>query len=61
MSAPTYKKAAEVVQAAKENPEKFGKLLAEMDRTKRVSGVHKKLKTSRQAASIKAEPPPVPT
>jgi N6-adenosine-specific RNA methylase IME4 len=60
MSAPTLKRAAEIVQAAEENPE-FAPLVAEMDRTGRVSGVHRKLKTARQVAKIKLNPPPLPT
>lgn len=60
MGRKTYQKAAEVVQAAEDEPEKFGKLLEEMDRTRRVAGVHKKLKIRQQAARIASEPPPLP-
>jgi N6-adenosine-specific RNA methylase IME4 len=40
----TIAKAEAVVDAAKSEPEKFGRLLADMDRTGRVSGLFKRLK-----------------
>jgi N6-adenosine-specific RNA methylase IME4 len=49
-----------VVDAAKAEPERFGKLRDDMDRTGRVNGVYKRLKVARQAEAIRAEPPPMP-
>jgi N6-adenosine-specific RNA methylase IME4 len=49
-----------VVDAAEAEPARFGKLLADMDRTGRVNGVFKRLKVIRQADRIRAEPPPLP-
>jgi N6-adenosine-specific RNA methylase IME4 len=49
-----------IVDAAEAEPEKFGKLLADMDRTGRVNGVFRQLKVAKQAALIRAEPPPLP-
>ena len=56
----TLEKAEAVVDAAEAEPEKFGKLLADMDRTGRVNGVYRRLKNARQAERIRAEPPPLP-
>ena len=55
MSRPTYVKAKEVIESGDEA------LIAEMDRTGKVSGVHKKLKVARQVAEIEQEPQPLPT
>jgi N6-adenosine-specific RNA methylase IME4 len=49
-----------VVEAAAAEPEKFGKLVADMDRTGCVDGPFKRLKVIQQAAAIRAEPPPYP-
>jgi len=49
-----------VRDAAKADPERFGKLAVDMDRTGRVDGPFKRLKVARQAAAIRAEPPPFP-
>jgi N6-adenosine-specific RNA methylase IME4 len=49
-----------VVDAAAAEPEKFGRLLADMDRTGCVNGVYRRLKIARQAERIRAEPPPLP-
>jgi ParB-like chromosome segregation protein Spo0J len=48
----TLVKAEAIVDAAEAEPEKFGKLLADMDRTGRVNGVYRRLKITRQAALI---------
>ncbi len=53
-------KADELVAAAEAEPEKFGKLVADMDRTGRVDGPFKRLKVMRQAEDIRREPPPLP-
>jgi N6-adenosine-specific RNA methylase IME4 len=60
MARRTLEKAEAVVDAAEAEPEKFGKLLADMDRTGRVNGPYNRLKVMRQAAAIRAEPPPYP-
>jgi N6-adenosine-specific RNA methylase IME4 len=49
-----------VVKAARDEPERFGKLRESMDRTGRVNGAFKRLKVRRQADAIRAEPPPLP-
>src|SRR5262249_33630295 len=49
-----------IVAAAEAEPERFGKLVADMDRTDRVNGVHRRLKIAKQAEQIRAEPPPLP-
>ena len=49
-----------MVDAAQAEPERFGKLLEDMDRTNRVNGVYKRLKVIRQAVMIRAEPPLLP-
>ena len=53
-------KAKPVVKAAQEQPEKYGRLVADMDRTGRVDGVYRRLTIAKQAALIRAEPPPLP-
>jgi N6-adenosine-specific RNA methylase IME4 len=60
MARRTLEKAEAVVAAAEAEPEKFSKLLGDMDRTGRVNGVFKRLKIARQAELIRAEPPPLP-
>ena len=60
ISGKTYEHAKAVVDAAAAEPERFGKLLADMDRTGRVNGVYRRLKIAKQAESIRAEPPPLP-
>ena len=44
VSGRTVEKLKAVVEAAEENPEKFGHLVDEMDRTGKVNGAHRKLK-----------------
>ena len=60
MARRTLEKAEAVVAAAEAEPEKYGKLLADMDRTGRVNGVYRRLKIAKQAEAIRAEPPPLP-
>ena len=60
ISGRTVDKIAAVVEAAKAEPERFGKLAADMDRTGLVNGPFKRLKNIRQAEAIRAEPPPFP-
>ena len=60
MSGRTLEKAEAIVDAAEAEPERFGKLLKQMDDTGRVNGVFRRLKIAKQAALIRAEPPPLP-
>jgi N6-adenosine-specific RNA methylase IME4 len=60
MARRTLEKAEAVVDAAEAEPEKFGKLLVDMDRTGRVNAPFKRLRVMQQAALIRAEPPPLP-
>jgi N6-adenosine-specific RNA methylase IME4 len=60
VSARQLEKAKAVVKAAQEEPEKYGRLVADMDRTGRVNGVYRRLTIAKQAALIRAEPPPLP-
>jgi N6-adenosine-specific RNA methylase IME4 len=53
----TLEKAKAVVEAAEADSERFGKLLADMDRSGRVNGPFKRLTIMRQAAAIRSEPP----
>ena len=61
VSGKTVERIAAVVAAAEEDPEKYGKLAADMDRTGRVNGPYKRLKVARQSERIRAEPPPLPS
>ena len=51
MARRTLEKAEAIVDAAEAEPEKFGKLLADMDRTGRVNGVFKRLKVAQAGRS----------
>ena len=56
----TIAKAEAIVDAAQAEPEKFGKLREDMDRTGRANGPFKRLKVMQQAELIRAEPSPMP-
>jgi ParB-like nuclease domain len=56
----TLARAEAVVDAAEAEPEKYGKLLAAMDKTGRVNAPFKRLQVAKQAEKIRAEPPPLP-
>ena len=56
----TLAKAAAIVDAADAEPKKFGKFLADMDRTKRVNGVYRRFRVAQQAEIIRGGPPPLP-
>jgi N6-adenosine-specific RNA methylase IME4 len=56
----TIAKAEAIVDAAEAEPERFGKLKEDMDRTGRVNGVFRRLKIAKQAELIRTEPPPLP-
>jgi len=60
VSGRTLVKARAVVEAAEREPDKFGRLLADMDRTGRVNGVFKRLQVAKQAEELRREPPPLP-
>src|SRR5262249_45836985 len=60
MARRTLEKAEAIVDAAEAEPEKFGKLLADMDRTGRADGPYKRLRVIQQGDAIRAEPPPLP-
>lgn len=60
VSGKTYEKARAIVEAAKAEPDKYHKLISDMDRTDRVDGPFKRLKVAKQAETIRAEPPPLP-
>ena len=60
VSGRTVEKIAAIVDAADVEPAKFGKFLADMDRTGRVNGVYRRLRIAKQAELIRAEPPPLP-
>jgi N6-adenosine-specific RNA methylase IME4 len=57
MARRTLEKAEAVVAAAEAEPETFGRLLEDMDRTGRVDGPFKRLRVMKQAALIRVEPP----
>lgn len=56
----TIAKAEAIVDAAKADPKRYGKLLDDMDRTGRVDGPFKRLTVLQQAAEIRKETPPLP-
>ena len=56
----TIERAEAIVDAAEAEPERFGPLLADMDRTGRVNGVYRRLENARQSERIRSEPPPLP-
>lgn len=60
LSRPTLAKARLVVNMAKAEPERFGKLLAAMDKTGRVNAPHRRMKVAMQAEIIRLEAPPLP-
>jgi N6-adenosine-specific RNA methylase IME4 len=49
-----------VAKAAREEPDRYGKLAAAMDHRGRVDGPYRRLLNMRQAEQIRAEPPPLP-
>jgi N6-adenosine-specific RNA methylase IME4 len=61
MARRTLEKAEAIVDAAKAEPEKFGKLLSDMDRTGRAHGPYKRLRMLQQAELIRTEAPPLPS
>jgi N6-adenosine-specific RNA methylase IME4 len=60
VSGRTVEKIAQVMHAAETEPEKYGQLAEDMDRTGRVNGPFKRLRNMQAAEKIKAEAPPLP-
>jgi N6-adenosine-specific RNA methylase IME4 len=58
--ADTVRRRIAVVEAAEKEPEKARPLVDAMNRTGKVKGAFKRLKTLQAADAIKAEPPPLP-
>jgi len=60
MSKPTYKKAKEIVEAARKKPKKYAPLVEKMDQIGKVAGIHKDLKrmqkAEKKAKQAKAQP-----
>ena len=56
----TLRKAEAVVAAAEREPERYAKLVANMNRLGRVDGIFQQLMNFQQAERIRAAPPPLP-
>ena len=56
----TLEKAQKVVEAAERDPERFGKLKDDMDKSGRADAPYRRLKVMEQAAEIRSAPPPLP-
>jgi len=56
----TIERAERVVEAAEEDPEEYGPLVAQMDRTSNVARAYRSLVVQQQAKEIEAEPPALP-
>ena len=57
----TLARAEEVVEAAEEDPEEYGHLVEQMDRSGSVAAAHRRLRVQRQARQLETEPPPLPS
>src|SRR5450755_1916343 len=57
----TIERAEAVVEAAEEEPEEYGHLVEQMDRSGKVAGAYRRLEVQQQAKQIMAEPPVLPT
>jgi hypothetical protein len=60
VSGRTLEKIVAICDAAEAEPERFGRLRDDMDRSGKVNPVYKRLRVANQAASIRADPPPLP-
>lgn len=49
-----------IIDAAKAEPEKFGYLVEDIDRSGKVNGPYRRLKNAQQAEQLRAAPPPLP-
>lgn len=56
----TVEKAEKLVDAAEAEPDKYGKLVDDMNRTGRVDGPFKRLQNMKASSEIRKEPPPLP-
>jgi N6-adenosine-specific RNA methylase IME4/ParB-like chromosome segregation protein Spo0J len=56
----TLDRAEAIVAAAEAEPEKYGRLVDDMDRTGRVNGPYKRLQVMQQSEALRASPPPLP-
>jgi N6-adenosine-specific RNA methylase IME4/ParB-like chromosome segregation protein Spo0J len=56
----TIDRAEAVVNAAEEDPDEYGQLVQQMDRSGKIAGAYRRLLVTRQAKAIEAEPPPMP-
>jgi N6-adenosine-specific RNA methylase IME4 len=57
----TIERAEAVVEAAEADPEEYGYLVEQMDRSGKVAGAYRRLTVQQQAKQIIAEPPVLPT
>jgi ParB/RepB/Spo0J family partition protein len=57
----TIDRAEAVVEAAEEDPEEYGHLVEQMDRSGKVAGAYRRLIVTKQAKELQAEPAPLPT
>jgi N6-adenosine-specific RNA methylase IME4 len=55
-----YFRARAVVEAAKEDPERFAHLVERMDKTGRIAGAYRELKIAQESDKIRQEPKPLP-
>ncbi len=56
----TIERAEAVVQAAEEDPEEYGHLVEQMDRSGKVAGVFRRLTVLKQARELESAPPELP-
>jgi N6-adenosine-specific RNA methylase IME4/ParB-like chromosome segregation protein Spo0J len=57
----TIERAEAVVDAAEEEPEEFGHLVEQMDRSGKVAGAYRRLEVLKQARELETAPPPLPS
>lgn len=57
----TIEKAEAVIEAAEEEPEEFGHLVEQMDRSGKVAGAYRRLEVLKQARQLEAAVPELPT
>ncbi len=57
----TIERAEAVVEAAEEEPEEYGHLVEQMDRSGKVAGAYRRLEVLRQAKVLDATPPQLPS
>ena len=57
----TIERAEAVVDAAEEDPEEYGHLVEQMDRSGKVAGAYRRLEVLKQARQLEAATPALPT